>query len=58
MYSQNSQGKASKGAVQLKNSNGRLQLVFSHPIVTQTEEIIATAKEVRRQKARHPQWLS
>ncbi|HLO85338.1 MAG TPA: tyrosine-type recombinase/integrase [Nostocaceae cyanobacterium] len=39
MYSQNSQGKAAKGSVQVKNSNGRLQLVFSHPIVTPTGEI-------------------
>ncbi|WP_413174502.1 tyrosine-type recombinase/integrase [Anabaena azotica] len=39
MYPQNSQGKASKGAIQLKKSNGRLQLVFSHPIITETGEI-------------------
>lgn len=39
MYSQNSEGKASKGSVQVKKSNGRLQLVFSHPIVTATGEI-------------------
>jgi integrase len=31
--------KASKGAVQIKSSNGRLQLVFSHPIVNETGEI-------------------
>lgn len=30
MYSKDTQGKASKGSVQLKISNGRLQLVFSH----------------------------
>ena len=29
MHSQNSQRKASKGSVQIKSSNGRLQLVFS-----------------------------
>jgi integrase len=30
MYSKQTQGKASKGSVQIKNSNSRLQLVFSH----------------------------
>lgn len=30
MYSQRTQHKASKGSVQIKISNGRLQLVFSH----------------------------
>ena len=30
MYSQDTQRKASKGSVQIKNSNDRLQLVFSH----------------------------
>jgi len=30
MYSKDTQRKASKGSVQIKNSNGRLQLVFSH----------------------------
>lgn len=30
MFSQTTQGKASKGSVQIKNSNDRLQLVFSH----------------------------
>ncbi len=30
MYSKGTQRKASKGSVQIKNSNGRLQLVFSH----------------------------
>ncbi len=30
MYSQNTQHKASKGSVQIKRSNGRLQLVFSY----------------------------
>jgi len=36
MYSQNSQGKASKGSVQTKISNSRIQLVFSHRIVNST----------------------
>ncbi len=39
MYSQNSEAKASKGSVQVKTSNGRLQVVFSHPIVTPIGEI-------------------
>ena len=39
MYSKNSQRRTGKGSVQIKNSNGRLQLVFSHPIVTPTGEI-------------------
>jgi len=30
MYSKDTQRKASKGSVQIKNSNDRLQLVFSH----------------------------
>jgi len=30
MYSKDTQHKASKGSVQIKSSNGRLQLVFSH----------------------------
>jgi integrase len=30
MYAKNTQHKASKGSVQIKNSNGRLQLVFSY----------------------------
>jgi hypothetical protein len=30
MYSESRKGKASKGSVQVKNSNGRLQLVFSY----------------------------
>lgn len=39
MYSNNSQGRASNGYVQIKPSNGRLQLVFSHPILTPQGEI-------------------
>ena len=39
MYSKAPRGKSGKGSVQIKNSNGRLQLVFSHPIVTPTGEI-------------------
>jgi hypothetical protein len=31
--------KATKGTVQIKTSNGRLQLVFSHPIVAEDGEI-------------------
>ena len=31
--------KSSKGTVQVKNSHGRLQLVFSHPVVTEGGEI-------------------
>lgn len=30
MYSQDTQRKSSKGSVQVKNSNGRIQLVFSY----------------------------
>jgi integrase len=33
MQSNNSKGKASKGSVQTKISNGRIQLVFSYPVV-------------------------
>ena len=31
--------KATKGTVQVKNSHGRLQLVFSHPIIAEDGEI-------------------
>lgn len=37
MYSKSSQG--SRGSVQIKVSNGRLQLVFSHPVVTPSGEL-------------------
>jgi integrase len=37
MYSKSSQG--SRGSVQTKVSNGRLQLVFSHPVVTPSGEL-------------------
>ncbi|MBW4665453.1 MAG: DUF3596 domain-containing protein [Chroococcus sp. CMT-3BRIN-NPC107] len=30
MYSQDTQRKSSKGSVQVKNSHGRLQLIFSY----------------------------
>lgn len=39
MHAKKPQGKANKGSVQIKSSNGRLQLVFSHPIATSTGEI-------------------
>lgn len=39
MHAKKPQGKANKGSVQIKSSNGRLQLVFSHPISTSTGEI-------------------
>jgi len=39
MESQKSQSIACRGSVQIKNSNGSLQLVFSHPIVTPTGEL-------------------
>ena len=45
--------KSSKGTVQVKNSHGRLQLVFSHPVVTEGGEIkskrlyFSTGEEVR-----------
>ncbi len=39
MESQISQSLARRGSVQIKNSNGSLQLVFSHPITTPTGEI-------------------
>ncbi|MEH2056316.1 MAG: site-specific integrase [Nostoc sp.] len=39
MESQKSQSIARRGSVQIKNSNGSLQLVFSHPIVTPTGEL-------------------
>jgi hypothetical protein len=39
MHSKNSQSIASRGSVQTKVSNGRLQLVFSHPIVTPSGEL-------------------
>lgn len=37
MYSQALSGKASKGSVQLKNSNQRLQIVFSYPVEIEGE---------------------
>lgn len=37
MYPQTSLGKASKGSVQLKNSNQRLQIVFSYPVEIEGE---------------------
>ncbi|WP_292797978.1 hypothetical protein [Nostoc sp. NMS7] len=39
MELQKSQSIARRGSVQIKNSNGSLQLVFSHPIVTPTGEL-------------------
>ncbi|MEH2072852.1 MAG: DUF3596 domain-containing protein [Nostoc sp.] len=36
MESQKSQSITRRGSVQIKNSNGSLQLVFSHPIITPT----------------------
>ena len=39
MESQKSQSIARRGSVQIKNSNGSLQLVFSHPIITPTGEL-------------------
>ncbi|MEH1889099.1 MAG: hypothetical protein V7K92_06370 [Nostoc sp.] len=39
MESQKSQSIARRGSVQIKNSNGSLQLVFSHPIITPTREL-------------------
>ena len=41
MYSPNLRSKSKKGSVQIRNSNGRLQLVFSHPIATPSGEIKA-----------------
>lgn len=39
MQSQQKRVKARKGSVQIKNSNGRLQIVFSHPIVNEQGNI-------------------
>ncbi|MEP0925364.1 tyrosine-type recombinase/integrase [Leptolyngbya sp. ST-U4] len=39
MYSKNNQGRARKGSIQTKSSHGRLQLVFSHPVITPSGEI-------------------
>ncbi|GEM_PF-2699326 len=39
MESQKAQSVAPRGSVQIKNSNGRLQLVFSHLIMTPTGEL-------------------
>ncbi|WP_242051338.1 Arm DNA-binding domain-containing protein [Nostoc spongiaeforme] len=39
MESQKSQSIAPRRSVQIKNSNGSLQLVFSHPIITPTAEL-------------------
>ncbi len=39
MHAKKPQARAGKGSVQIKSSNGRLQLVFSHPIATSTGEI-------------------
>jgi integrase len=39
MYSKSSQTIASRGSVQIKTSNGRLQLVFSHPVISPTGEL-------------------
>lgn len=39
MESQKSQSLARRGLVQIKNSHGSLQLVFSHPIITPTGEL-------------------
>jgi integrase len=38
MYSEKDRGRARKGSIQIKNSHGRLQLVFSHPILTTSGE--------------------
>jgi len=39
MYSKHAQGRARKGSIQTKNSHGRLQLVFSYPIATPSDDI-------------------
>ncbi|WP_347566130.1 hypothetical protein [Scytonema sp. UIC 10036] len=39
MYSKSLEERANKSSVKIKASNGRLQLVFAHPIVTPTGEI-------------------
>ena len=39
MYSKSSQSIASRGSVQTKVSNGRLKLVFSHPVMTPSGEL-------------------
>jgi len=38
MYAK-SRNKSNKGTVQVKNSHGRLRLVFSYPIITEDGEI-------------------
>ena len=39
MQNKSKRTKSSKGSVQIKNSNGRLQLVFSHPLVNPQGEL-------------------
>lgn len=39
MQPKKSKSNASRGSVQIKNSNGRLQLVFSHPVISSDGEI-------------------
>jgi integrase len=38
MYSKTRKGRSGKGSVQIKVSHGRLQLVFSHPVITLSGE--------------------